>query len=124
MSNQISRICVTAKKPLQQEQTFFSSILFSFIPRVCSLSTKINTQSNQIFHYTRCIAPQPVKRWRAHLHVIATVGNTALFEEMSQRWRVVGNTVSNLRFEPRTRHVARGEQGEQLPHQNFSLPPE
>ena len=30
-------------------------------------------------------------------------GNTALFEEMSQRWRVVGNTVFDLtgpRFEP------------------------
>ena len=32
-------------------------------------------------------------------------GNTAPFEEMSQRWRAVGNTVSDLtgpRFEPRT----------------------
>ena len=34
-------------------------------------------------------------------------GNTAFFEEMSQRWRAVGNTVSNLtgpRFEPLTSH--------------------
>ena len=33
------------------------------------------------------------------------IGNTAPFEEMSQRWRAVGNTVSNLtgpRFEPQT----------------------
>ena len=32
-------------------------------------------------------------------------GNTAPFEEMSQRWRAVGNTVSDLtgpRFEPQT----------------------
>ena len=32
-------------------------------------------------------------------------GNTALFEEMLQRWRAVGNTVSDLtgsRFEPQT----------------------
>ena len=33
------------------------------------------------------------------------MGNTAPFEEMLQRWRVVGNTVSDLtgpRFEPQT----------------------
>ena len=39
-----------------------------------------------------------------HFRVIAP-GNTASFEEMSQRWRVVGNTVSDLtgpRFEPQT----------------------
>ena len=33
------------------------------------------------------------------------LGNTAPFEEMSQRWRAVGNTVSDLtgpRFEPQT----------------------
>ena len=33
--------------------------------------------------------------------------STASFEEMSQRWRAVGNTVSDLtgpRFEPRTSH--------------------
>ena len=40
----------------------------------------------------------------AHLHVIAP-GNTVPFQEMPQRWRVVGNTVSDLtgpRFEPQT----------------------
>ena len=35
MSNQIRRICVTAKQPSQQEQNFFSSMLFSFSARVC-----------------------------------------------------------------------------------------
>ena len=41
----------------------------------------------------------------AHLGVIAPVSSIAPFEEMSQRWRVVSNTVSNLtcpRFEPQT----------------------
>ena len=41
----------------------------------------------------------------AHLRVIAPASNTAPFEEMSQRWRAVGNTVSDLtgpRFERQT----------------------
>ena len=32
---------------------------------------------------------------RAHLRVLAPVGHTAPFEETSQRWRTVGNTVSD-----------------------------
>ena len=32
----------------------------------------------------------------AHLCVIAPASNTAPFEEMSQQWRVVGNTVYDL----------------------------
>ena len=39
------------------------------------------------------------------LRIIAPEGNTAPFEEMSQRWRAVGNTVSDLigpRFESQT----------------------
>ena len=43
-------------------------------------------------------------RYWAHLCVIAP-GNTASFEEILQRWRAVGNTVSDLtspRFEPQT----------------------
>ena len=34
-------------------------------------------------------------------------GNTGPFEEMSQRWRAIGNTVSDMtgpRFEPQTSH--------------------
>ena len=41
-----------------------------------------------------------------YLRVIALAGNTA-FEEMSQQWRAVGNTVfdvSSPRFEPLTVH--------------------
>ena len=32
----------------------------------------------------------------AHLQIIAPAGNTASFEEMSQRWQAVGKTVSDL----------------------------
>ena len=42
---------------------------------------------------------------RAHLRVIASAANTAPFEEILQRRRAVGNTVSDLaspRFEPQT----------------------
>ena len=32
----------------------------------------------------------------SHLHAIAPAGNTARFEEMSQRWRTVSSILSNL----------------------------
>ena len=41
----------------------------------------------------------------ANLCEIAPASNTALFEKLSQRWRAVGNTVSDLidpKFEPQT----------------------
>ena len=41
----------------------------------------------------------------AHLRVITPAGNTGPFEEKSQRWRAIGNNVSDLtgpRFEPPT----------------------
>ena len=56
--------------------------------------------SNQLFHYT----PYYAVVCGAHLRVISP-GNTALFEETLQRWRAVGNTMSDLtspRFEPQT----------------------
>ena len=62
--------------------------------------------SNQIFHYTRCTMRSGWGACGVHLHVIAP-GNTAFFEEISQRWRAVGNTESNLtgpRFESLTSH--------------------
>ena len=40
-----------------------------------------------------------------HLRVIAPADNTASFKEMLQRWRAIGNTVSDLtgpRFEAQT----------------------
>ena len=48
--------------------------------------------------------PKRALAGRAHLRVFAP-GSTVPFEEMSQRWRAIGNTVSNLTdliFEPRT----------------------
>ena len=56
---------------------------------------------NQILNYTRCITLKCVTSGR----VIAPVGNTAPFEDMFQRWRAVGYTVSDLtapRFQPQT----------------------
>ena len=64
---------------------------------------------NQIFHYIRCLkyAKACYESDEAHLRVIAIAGNTAPFEVMSQRWRTVGNAVSDLiglRFEPQASH--------------------
>ena len=59
----------------------------------------------------------------AHLHVIASVDNTAPFEEMLQRWRAVGNTVFDLtgpRFEPQTSH-SRCERATARPTGRFSI---
>ena len=50
-------------------------------------------------------------------------GNTAPFEEMSQRWRAVGNTVSDLtglRFEPQTSR-SRDERVTARPTARFAL---
>ena len=66
-----------------------------------------------MFHYTRWVTPKRVTSWRGpslrhwpgQHSSIRSPGNTAPFEEMSQRWRAVGNTVSDLtgpRFEPQT----------------------
>ena len=60
---------------------------------------------NQIFDYTRCIRPKRVLSWRDPIFASLHPGNTARFKEMLQRWRAVGNTVSDLtgpRFEPQT----------------------
>ena len=53
-----------------------------------SSSSKI---SNQIFHYTCCIT---LKRLTSLLAIFPVMrpDNTALLEEMSQRWRAVGNS--------------------------------
>ena len=50
----------------------------------------------QIFYYIPSITPKRVTSVRGpNLRVIAP-GNTAPFEEISLRWRAVGNTVSDL----------------------------
>ena len=50
---------------------------------------------NQIFHYICCITPKRVARSEFVKFISASLrpGNTASFEEMSQRWRAVGNIV-------------------------------
>ena len=65
----------------------------------------LSIKSNQIFHYTRCNTPERVTSWRGPSPRHLRPGNTAPFEEMSQRWRAVGNTMSDLtgpRFEHQT----------------------
>ena len=52
--------------------------------------------SKHIFYYTRCITPKRVTSWRGPISASLRPGNTTPFEEMSQRWRTVGNTVSDL----------------------------
>ena len=47
-------------------------------------------------NYTCCITSKGSTSWRAHLRVIAPMDNTAPFEEMLYRWRVFGNTMSDL----------------------------
>ena len=59
---------------------------------------------NQIFCYTQCITP---KRATSLEDQVASFrpGHAAYFKEILQRWRAIGNTVSDLtgpRFEPQT----------------------
>ena len=60
----------------------------------------------QIFHYSRWITPKRVTSWRGPSpRQCARATQLRTFEEMSQRWRAVGSTVSDLtgpRFEPQT----------------------
>ena len=61
--------------------------------------TLIKNNINQ--NLSLCVTTKHVKSLRAHLRVIA-LGNSAPFQEMMQRWRAVGDTVSDLthpRFE-------------------------
>ena len=60
-------------------------------------------KSNQIFHYTRCNTPKRVTSWRGPSPPHCARATQLL--SMSQRWRAVGNTVSDLtgpRFKPQT----------------------
>ena len=57
-----------------------------------------------MFHYTRRNTPERETSWRGYFRVIAP-GQHSSFRKVSQRWRAVGNTVSDLtgpRFEIRT----------------------
>ena len=54
-----------------------------------------SNQSNQIFHYAYCITPKRVPSLRGS-SLSLRPGYTVPFEEMLQRWRAVGNTLSDL----------------------------
>ena len=57
----------------------------------------------QIKSHTRCFTPKRVMSWRGPISASLCPGNTA-FDEMSQQWQAVGNTVSDWTgpgFEPR-----------------------
>ena len=51
---------------------------------------------NQIFHYTRCITPNHVGLQGPSPHHCAGLYNAAPFDQMLQRWRAVGDTMSDL----------------------------
>ena len=63
----------------------------------------MSTKSNYIFHYILAALRQECNKFAGPISASLRPGNTAPLEEMLQRWRVVGNTVSDLtgpRFEP------------------------
>ena len=64
-----------------------------------------NNIVNQIFHYTRCNTPKRVTSWRGPSPRHCARATQLLFEEMWQRWRAFGSTVSDLtgsKFKPQT----------------------
>ena len=78
--------------------------------------------NHQIFHYTRCITQKRVTSWESQLRVFAVSGNTALFEEVLQQWRAVGNTESDLtvrRFEPQSSRSRNDRSTARLFHLDF-----
>ena len=59
--------------------------------------------STQIFHYTLCNCAEECNKLTVLISASLRPGNSAAFYEMSQQWRAVGNTVSDLTrpiFEP------------------------
>ena len=64
-------------------------------------------QLNQIFYLYSLYYAETRNEFVESISASLHPGSTASFEEMLQRWRAVGNTVSNLvgpRFEPQTFH--------------------
>ena len=70
-----------------------------------SLKFKMKTKKkSKLYLHLQCYA-EACNELAGPIFVSLHPGNTALFEEMLQRWRAVGNTVSNLTdpiFEPQT----------------------
>ena len=76
------------------------------------LQNVLSIQSNQIFHYTRFITAKRVTSLRGLSPRPCAVATTTFYEEISQRWRAVGNTVFDLtgpRFEPETKAMPLGQ---------------
>ena len=77
----------------------------SYALRMYLYALKMESQ-NQIFCYARCIRQKRVMSLRCpSLRHCARVTQLQPFEEMLQRWRAVGNTVSHLtgpRYKPQT----------------------
>ena len=74
---------------------FCSKILVKY-PIFDIIFSSFRNLFHQIFHYTRCNTPKRVTSLRGPYphHCARTI--QVLLEEMSQQWRVVGNTVSDL----------------------------
>ena len=74
---------------MQSKKSFF------FCSPVVPISFRIsNSNGNQIFHYARCT--EACNEFAGPIAASLHTDNTASFEEMSQRPRAVGNTVSDL----------------------------
>ena len=74
-------------------------------------SLSYSNASNQIFQLYRCISLKRVTSLWADLRAIAPAGNAVPFQELSHRWRAVGNIVCDLpgpRFEAQT-SLSRGD---------------
>ena len=68
-----------------------------------SLAFHLISASNKCFIMLAAPRRSVLRVCGAHLCIIIPAGNTAPFEEKSQQWRAVGNTVSDLtgsKFEP------------------------
>ena len=99
----------TIRKSKVQRSIFFILSNLDTLHNLIFTDPKANyhlkNSSNQIFHYIPVITSMGLMSLRTYLRVIAPACNTAHFKEISQRWRAVDNTVSNLtgpRFEPQT----------------------
>ena len=86
-------------------QLFVLCQIFNKNSAIVCLGFAPNQIKIKIFHYTRCKTPERVTSWRGPSPRHCARATQLLSKKMSQRWRAVGNTVSDLtgpRFEPQT----------------------
>ena len=82
--------------------SFKGLLILSYLRRICCkaqycFQIKSNLSLYSLYYAEAC------NELAGHISVSLRQGNTAPFEEMSQRWRAIGNTVADLtgpRFEP------------------------